>query len=145
MQDIHISLVDALDGPLARVHSYGTDSEDTSQLYTVTGLAKVDKLIVDADGDGMGRLASGDAIRSLLKLDDLFVFKRAPVVDDLHRVFGSAQGARALGRLPNLASVQANVDGVVADVAAEEGILHVGNHGRCADNEALDGHKAVHV
>ena len=93
----------------------------------------------------MGRLASGDAVRSFLKLDNLFVFERAPVVNDLHRVFGSAHGARALGRLSNLASVQANVDGVVADVAAEERVLHVRNHGRGADDEALDRYKAIHV
>lgn len=66
-------------------------------------------------------------------------------MDNLHRVFGVANLTRAFGRLTNLASVKSNIDRVVADGAAEESILHVGNDGGCANYQALDANQAVHV
>jgi hypothetical protein len=80
-----------------------------------------------------------------LEFKDLLVLKRAPVVDDLHRVFGAANLARTLGWLTNLASVEADVDGVIANIATEKGILHVRNDGCCPNDKALDRNQAVHI
>jgi hypothetical protein len=134
VQHIDVGLVNTLESTLAGIDSNRADTENTSQLDTVTGLAEIDELIVNADGDRMRRLTSRYRIGCLLKFDNLLVFERTSVVNDQHGILGLADLTRTLGRFTNLATIETNVNRMVANIATEEGILHVGNNGGCTDD-----------
>ena len=146
--DVHrvdVGLMNALDGALAGIHAHGCDPEHARKFNAVTGFAEIDELIVDADRHRMRRLAGRHRVWCLLELDDLLVGEAAPVVDNLHGVFGPAPGSGAFGGLTNLAAVQGHRDRMATDVALEESILHIGDDWRCSDDKPLDADEFVHV
>lgn len=145
MENIHIGFVNALDCPLTWVHAHRTDTENARQLHTITGFTEVDQFVVHTNRNRVGGLAGRNCVRCLLQLDDLLVLEGASVVNNLHRVLGVADRARAFSWLTNLATVKPDINGVVANIAAEEGVLHIGDHRSCSNDETLDTDQAVHV
>lgn len=73
MQYINVGLVDALERALSWVDSDGAGLEDTSDLDTVTSLAKIHQIVICAHSDGVRCLAGWYRVGSFLKLDDLLV------------------------------------------------------------------------
>lgn len=145
VDDVEVGLEERLDDALLGVDADGDAAEDAGDLDPVAGLGDVDELVVDAEADGMRRLTVGHLVRRLLKPDDLPVGELAPVVDQAHGAVLAAHLARAPVRLGDPAAVDLDGLGVAAGEAAEEGALHVGDDGRRADDEALDGDDLVNV
>ena len=145
VQTINVRLEDVLHGPLPRVDANLVAFKDTGYLDSITGLTNVNQLIVSAERDGVRRLSIWHCIRSLLKLDYLLVRKSRSIVHNLHAVGSAANFTRTSGWLSDLATVDVDFQCMMAHRAAEEGVLHVGNDWRCADDQTLDGDKLVHV
>jgi hypothetical protein len=80
-----------------------------------------------------------------LKLDDLLVHETGTIVHNLHRVGGFTDRARALGRLIDPAAINIDLDSMVADLASEEGIPHVGNDWCSANNQTFDCNDLIDV
>lgn len=93
----------------------------------------------------MGSLAVGYMVGSFLQFDDLLVDENAPIMDDLHRVFGLAVISEASCWLGNPTAIDIDQNGVAAFLAAEEGFLHVGDDRSCSDNKTFDANQCVHV
>jgi hypothetical protein len=58
--------------------------------------------------------------------------------------FGESQIGRG-HRLGNLATVNIDLNSMIANLASEEGIFHVRNNGSGADNKTLDGNYLVDI
>jgi hypothetical protein len=84
-------------------------------------------------------------VRSLLKLNDLFVHEAGTVVYNLHRVLRLADRTRAFGRFGDLPAVNIHLNRMIADLASEEGVLHVGNDRTGTNNETFDGNNFVDI
>jgi hypothetical protein len=121
VQRVDVRLEDVFYRPLPRIDADLVALEDTSNLYTITGFADIDELIVGAERDGMWRLTIRHVIWGFLQLDDLLVGEAGTVMDDLHRIGRIADGTRALGGLGDLATVNVHPDTMIAHRAAEEG------------------------
>jgi hypothetical protein len=134
-----------LESTLARINTNRTNAKDTRQLDTITSLTEVYELVVNTDRNRVRCLTRRYRIGGLLELDNLLVLEGASVVNDQHRILGLADLTRTLGGLTNLATVKANVDRVVADIATEESVFHVRDNRRCSDDHAFDTNKAIHI
>jgi hypothetical protein len=80
-----------------------------------------------------------------LQLDDLLVHEARPVMNNLHRIRRVANWTRAFCRLGDLATVDIDFDGMIADLASEEGVLHIRNDWCGSNNEAFDGNDLVDI
>jgi hypothetical protein len=80
-----------------------------------------------------------------LQLNDLLVHETRPVVDDLHRVRRVANWTRAFCWLGNLATVNIDFDGMIADLASEESVFHVRDNWGGSNDKTFDGNDLVDI
>ncbi len=145
MYHIDIRFEDVLDRPLSWVDANLIAFEDSCDLDTITSLADIYELVIDAEGYGMRSLAIRYVIRCLLQLDNLFVGKSRSIMDDLHRIRLAACLSGTFRGFGNLAAVNVDLNDLVAIGAFEEGSFHVWDDGRRANDETFNADKLVHV
>ena len=145
VNNIDVGLEQTLQCSLTRVYANRDASEDTREDQSVTRLGDVHKLVINAERDGMGCLAIRDHVWCFLQSDNLTVREFAAVVDEGHRSNRGADVSRAAARFFDFASVNFDLDGVLAGQASEECHLHVWNDGRSANYETLDADEFVGI
>ena len=93
----------------------------------------------------MWGLTGRNRVWCFLQLDDLFVHKARPVVNDLHRIRRITYGAGTFGRLGDPTTIDVDLDCMIADLAFEEGIFHIGDDRRGSNYKSFDCNNPVHV
>ena len=83
-------------------------------------------------------LTGRDGIGCFLELDDLLIHETGAVVDNLHGIRRVADRSRAFCRLGDLATVNVDLNCMIADLASEERVFHVGDDRRSANDKSLD-------
>lgn len=136
---------EALQRPLARVHAHRHAAEDAGDDKAVTWFRHVDELVVHAEGNGVGRLPVRHGVGGFLKADHLAVRELAAVVHERHGAHRATDVARAASGLVDFPALNLDLNSVVTGEAAEEGDFHVGDHGRCADDQTLDADELVRI
>mmetsp|Transcript_25451 Transcript_25451/g.41494 ORF Transcript_25451/g.41494 Transcript_25451/m.41494 type:complete len:340 (+) Transcript_25451:174-1193(+) len=145
MYAINVRLVHALHHTSTRIQANSARAIYASNLDTITRLDKVHQLVVHVHVNRLRRLAVGNILGRLLHLDQLLVFKRAPIVDQLHRVLTLARRVVALGRLRNTTHINRDLHLVAAHRATKERRLNVGNNRRRSNNHAANRDQLIDI
>ena len=66
-------------------------------------------------------------------------------MDELHGVLLLARVTRTLSRFGDTTTVNVDLDTITANIATEEGLLHIGDNRSGTDDETLNADQLVHI
>lgn len=93
----------------------------------------------------MRSLAGWDGVGGFLEFDDLLVHEAGTIVHNLHGVLRIADLTGTPDWFCDPATINIDFDCVIADLASEEGILHIWDDRGSANDEPFDGNDLVDI
>ncbi|RNA32585.1 hypothetical protein BpHYR1_038712 [Brachionus plicatilis] len=143
MKHLYMGLVHRFHVPCLGIDSERNGPVNAGHLDAVSGLDCVDQIVARKQRNGARGLTSRHLVRRLLKFDQLFVKKRAPVVDDFVGMVGVARLANS--RLEYATTFQLDCAIGLANAAAKKSLGHLRNYVRETDDHSGHGYQLVDV